>query len=365
MLRGNTTQLRQALKPTSENQPLRLAFVLIPRFNMMTLTTLIEPVRIANYLSERPLYEWAYLSFDAPAATASNAMSVECQRVDKSHPDHYDLIFILASWGCEHYHCPDLFSWIKHRYSSGVTLCAMETAIYALARAKILAQKRATTHWSIMAGFAEQYPKVCLTEQLFTIDNNLITCSGGTAGIDLMLQLIGERHGEHLSAEITDQMIHYPIRPAKALQRHTHGFVSEVIHPSIDRAIKLIEANITEPLKVPEIARQAGISQRQLERYFKRFLGCSVVQFSRLLRLQYARVLLTSSDISIREVSAASGFNSMSHFASAFVNCFGKKPSQYRHAWPDTETAPSWPGTLFSLIQTSRLNALRRRPSRA
>ena len=118
-----------------------------------------------------------------------------------------------------------------------------------------------------------------------------------------------------------------------------------------------MERNIEEPLSVPQIAAQVGISQRQLERLFRRFMGCSAVQFNQLLRLQYARVLLTSTQLSIREVSAACGFNSMSYFSQAFTKCFEKRPSDYRQAWPDNEPAPEWPGTVFSFIEKSRAMA--------
>jgi len=329
---------------------------LIPRFNMMSLTTIIEPLRIANYLSQNPLYEWTYVSFDQKTLVASNGMQQECELITKKNKSSYDFIFIIGSWGCEHYINKKMFNWIRWQHLNGVTICAVEMGIYILARSEILSGKLATTHWSLMAGFSEQFPGVNLKEQLYTVDNNLMTCSGGTAGIDLMLQLISQQHGKHLAAEISDQMIHHPVRDAKSLQRHTHGSAVESIHPYIDTAIKLMESEIVEPLTVPDIAKHVGLSQRQLERYFKRYLGCSVVQFNQLLRLQYARVLLTSTALSIREVSAACGFNSMSHFANVFFKNFGKKPSQYRLAWPDSEPTPSWPGTVFSLIRDSQLN---------
>ena len=337
------------------NQPTQIGFVLIPRFNMMSLTTIIEPLRITNYLSEEPLYEWKYLSFDDQNLTASNGMSVECNLISTKKKLDYDLIFVIGSWGCEHYINKKMFNWLRWQHVNGITICAVEMGIYILARAEILSGKSATTHWSLIAGFAEQFPSVNIKEQLYTIDNNLMTCSGGTAGIDLMLDLISKKHGNHLAAEISDQMIHYPIRESKSLQRHTHGSITNSIHPYIDCAIKLMESEIVEPLSIPEIAKHVGLSQRQLERYFKRYLGCSVVQFSQLLRLQYARVLLTSTQMSIREVSVACGFNSMSHFANVFFKNFGKKPSQYRLAWPDSEPTPSWPGTVFSLVRESQI----------
>jgi len=344
---------------TASQKVMRVAFVLIPRFNMMTLTTMIEVLRIANYLSaENKLYEWQYISFDGPDVTASNGLTINAKSIEEGGRA-FDMVFIMGSWGCEHYESREMFAWLRWLNFNAVTLCGVELAVYILAKARLLSERLVTTHWSYMAGFTELFPGVSVNEQLYVIDKNIITCAGGTAGIDLMLFLIGIKHGDYLRAEIADQMLHYPVRQAETAQRHTHGSSAETIHPLILKVIRLIESNITEPAKVPEIARHIGLSQRQLERYFRRDLGCSLVQFSQLLRLQYARVLLISTNMSVRETSAASGFNSMSHFSFAFSKCFGKTPSQYRQAWPDSEPVPSWPGTVFSLLDMPRIKVLR------
>ncbi len=336
----------------------KIAFVLIPRFNMMTLMTTIEPLRIANYLSPKLLFDWRFFSFDGERTPANNGMEIDCTRPDSS--EQFDVVFVVGSWGCERYVNPDVVNWIRRQERLGSLVCAFELGVYVLAKAGLLSGRAATTHWSCMAGFAEQFPNVDLREQLFTVDGNIITCAGGTSGIDLMLQLIGTCHNEQLSAEVADQIMHHPTRKGEAAQRHTLGGTSDTIHPDVAAAVKIIEENVSDPLPIPEVALQIGLSQRQLERCFKRHMGCSVVQFSQLMRLQYARVLLTTTRMSIRQVSVASGFNSMSHFSFAFFKCFGKKPSRYRQAWPDNEPAPSWRGTVYSLVEASRLKAKRK-----
>lgn len=333
--------------------PTRLSFVLIPRFNMMTLTTLIEPMRIANYLAPSELFGWSYLSAAGGEVVASNGMRLGSTAIEQAEEVGETLI-VCGSWGCEHDDFSDLGHWLRRQERRGATLVAVEMGLYVLARAGLLSARQATTHWSCMAGFAERFPRVLLREQLFTRDQKIWTCAGGLAGVDMMLALIARRHGDQLAAEVADQMLHYPIREADSAQRHTLGGATKSIHPQVKAAIALIEAHLEEPLPVPEIASRLGVSQRQLERLFRRYMGCSTVRFSQLLRLQYARVLLTSTRLSIREVSAASGFNSMSYFSQAFAKCFGKKPSEYRRAWPETETAPSWPGTVYSFIERSR-----------
>ncbi|MFO1059924.1 MAG: GlxA family transcriptional regulator [Dongiaceae bacterium] len=339
-----------------KNPPTNVTFVAIPRFNMMTMTTIIEPMRIANYLAPQPLYRWDYRSPQAGTVTASNGLSVECAALAAPELPAPDVIFMLGSWGADHYDSPALTNWLRRRERTGARVVGVELGVYSLARAGLLAGHRATTHWSCKAGLVEAFPQTDVSEQLYTLDPHLMTCAGGTAGIDLMLRLIAEAHGEALAAEVAQQMIHHP-RPPEARQRDGAGGIEGDIHPDVRAAMALLEQRVEEPPSVAELCREIGVSQRQLERLFRRDTGCTIVQFGKLVRLQYARVLLTSTRMSIREVSASCGFNSMSYFSLCFLRTFGKKPSKYRRAWPENEPAPSWPGTLYSLLEggTGRL----------
>lgn len=334
--------------------PTHVGFVMIPRFNMLTLTTIIEPMRIANYLAPKQLYQWDYRSPEPGPVIASNGLQVECRALDTKQSPPPDIVIVLGSWGADHYHNATLFNWLRRIARTGSKLIGVELGVYALARAGLLAGHRATTHWSCKPGFVEAFPNVDVCEQLYTVDQNLMTCAGGTAGLDLMLHIVSSQHGEQLAAEVANQVMHYPRRAADSAQRHATGGVNHQIHADVRAAISMLEARIEEPLTVSQLSRALGVSQRQLERLFRRDTGCTIIQFSNLLRLQYARVLLTSTRMSIREVSASCGFNSLSYFSLCFKKTFGKKPSNYRRAWPENEPAPSWPGTVYSFTHASQ-----------
>ncbi len=326
-------------------------FVVVPRFNLATLITMIETMRIANYLAPEPLYSWDIVSFDGPQVGASNGMTTTVATDPGARPPA-DFVFVLGSWGTEHYENRRLTAWLRKRARAGEGICGVELGCYIIARAGLLDRKPATTHWSWLSGFRESFDRVDVQECLFTMEGKVMSCSGGMAGIDLMLRLMERTHGSGFSGEIADQMLHQPIRNAASPQRSTMGRSTETMLPLVREAMTLIEENIEEPLSVPEIAETLDVSQRQLERQFKKHVGCTVVQFGLLRRLQNARLLLISTDLSVREIATASGFNTLSHFAFTFGKFFGRRPSEYREAWPVNEPAPSWPGSLSDFLST-------------
>lgn len=344
---GNIMQLD--FLPPQERGQIHSVFVVVPRFNLTTLITMIETMRIGNYLSSERLFSWEVTSFDGLNLSASNGVRVQLD-IEPEQTAPADQVFVLASWGGEHYQNKALASWLRKRARRGERICAVELGCYLVARAGLMDGKEATTHWSWINGFQEKFDQISVVEQLFTIDGRIMTCAGGMAGVDLMLRLIEQSHGASFSGEIADQMLHNPIRKGSSSQRRTMGRGTESILPLVRQAMTLIERNIEEPLTVPQIAAALDVSQRQLERQFKKHVGCTVVQFGLLRRLQNARVLLIATELSVREIATASGFNTLSHFSYSFSKFFGRRPSEYREAWPSNETAPTWPGTLSDFL---------------
>ena len=339
---------------SAERQPTTYAigFVLIPRFNMMALTATIEPLRIANYISGQPLYDWEFLSPDGEPVTASNGMALATRPLGREA--RWSAVFVCGSWNSQHYENRDLFGWLRRMERMGVALGAMDIGVYILARAGLLGGHRATIHWYCQRAFAEEFADIAVSEGLDVVDRNRTTIAGGIAGLDAMLDKVRREHGDQLALEVADQVMHHPIREADAPQRHALGGRRQIAHPILRRVIVAMEGNLEEPLPVPELAALAGVSQRRLERLFRKHMGNSAIGYYRMLRLELARVLLTHTSMSIRDVSVACGFASLSHFAKSFAGQFGKRPSAYREAWPATETVPIWPGISTSLMEAAR-----------
>jgi|SaaInlStandDraft_5_1057022.scaffolds.fasta_scaffold36864_2 transcriptional regulator GlxA family with amidase domain len=330
--------------------PYRIAFMLIPRFNMMALAATLEPMRVANYITGRKLYDWQFLSDDGANTIASNGMPLATSDY-KNADEKLRAIFVCGSWGSEHYDDPELFAWLRRMDRFGIHLGAMDIGTYILARARLLSGYRAAILWYCIQAFQEAYPRTLAEEKLFVVDRNRTTIAGGAAGLDMMLDDINHRFGPQLAQEVAEHILHFPSRGSETPQRIAPAGTPMASYPLVRKAVSIMESQIEDPLSIPQIAAKLGVSQRKLERAFKRDMDCSVVRFYRVLRLQFARVLLTNTDLAIREISIACGYSSLSHFAKSFSQQFGKRPRDHREAWPHSEAMPVWPGMTASLTR--------------
>jgi AraC family carnitine catabolism transcriptional activator len=345
------------LNSESSSRPTNFVFLLLPRLNSLTLSNLVEPLRIANYCAGQPVYEWSFMSADGKDVVTSTGIKIPTLAI--SYGDNpIDVIVICGGWNSERYNSAELNSWLHHMGRRGVKLGAVETGTYVLAKAGLLAGYSATIHWHCHTAFEESYTNIDFRDVLVVRDRQRITCSGGSACLDMMLQEIEADHGKALAGEVADQLVYYPVRkasaPQKSLQNRKHAFAP----PEVQRAIDLMGRNIERPLTIPELSRKLGFSQRKLERLFKKNFECSAVAFYRVLRLQEARVLLTHTDMSVLDICIACGFASSSYFSKSYTNQFGVRPRDHRLSWPENEPAPLWPGMTTSRLvsaETSRL----------
>jgi transcriptional regulator GlxA family with amidase domain len=238
---------------------------------------------------------------------------------------------VLCS-GVDVHHLEDkaLQSWLRRMDRRGTDIGALCTASYILARTGLLDGYRCTIHWENLAGFVEEFPDIDVTAELFEIDRNRFTCSGGTGAIDMMLNVIAMQHGHELAAGVADQFMHERIRDQHDHQRMSLPARLGVRHPMLLAVIDLMEQNLEEPLSRTDLALSAGLSTRQLERLFRKYLNRSPARYYLELRLNKARLLLLQTNMSVIDVALACGFVSASHFSKCYRDFFGRTPRKER-----------------------------------
>jgi transcriptional regulator GlxA family with amidase domain len=223
-----------------------------------------------------------------------------------------------------------VLSWLRREARKGMIIGGLCTAAYSLAKAGLLDGKRATIHWENQDSFGEEFEEVTLTKSVFVVDGNRLTTAGGTSSIDLMLKIIADDQGEDLANAVADQLIYSSIRTDQDTQRLSVPTRIGVRHPKLSQVIQIMEVNIEEPISPSTLAHDVGMSTRQLERLFRRYLNRSPKRYYMELRLQKARNLLMQTDMSVINVALASGFASPSHFSKCYRAHYDTTPYRER-----------------------------------
>ncbi|MBB3064395.1 GlxA family transcriptional regulator [Limibacillus halophilus] len=314
---------------TPRETPQRIAFVMLPRFSMIAFTSAIEPLRVANRLSGQALYSWHLFSPDGKPVAASNGIALTPEG-DLEAATGFGTVIVCSGIDVQKVIVKPLFAWLRKIDRKGVDIGSLCTGAHVLASAGLLDGHRCTIHWENLPAFAEDFPEIDVTAELFEIDRSRFTCAGGTAAIDLMLNVIAMQHGHELAAKVADQFMHERIRDRHDHQRMGLPARLGVRHPKLLKVIQFMEENLEEPLSRAELAREAGLSTRQLERLFRKYLTRSPARYYLELRLNKARLLLLQTNMSVIDVALACGFVSASHFSKCYRDYFGHTPRKER-----------------------------------
>jgi AraC family transcriptional regulator, glycine betaine-responsive activator len=309
--------------------PQTVALILTPEFTMMPVTSVIEPLRIANRLSEKTLYRWTLHSLDGqPVSASSQILTMVNGDLETIAQD--STIIVCGGLNVQQHTDKRVLAWLRKTARRGSVIGAVCTGAHILAEAGLLDGYRCTIHWENLPGFSEAFPEIKATGGLFEIDGDRFTSAGGTTAIDMMLTMIAGQHGPDLAASVAEGILHSPIRHHSENQRMSLPARIGARHPKLVSIIEKMEENLEDPLSPSLLAKQAGLSTRQLERLFRRYLDRSPKRYYLELRLKKARSLLLQTDMSVINVALACGFSSPSHFSKCYRSYYGRTPYRER-----------------------------------
>jgi transcriptional regulator GlxA family with amidase domain len=310
-------------------RPQQIGFLLLNEFSMLAFASALEPLRAANRQTNRDLFNWVIASPGGTVAIASNGVEVRADG-DLTILQECRMVFVCAGVNVRGNTDRNVLNLIRRLDRNGAVIGAICTGTYVMAAAGLLDGRRCTIHWENIDGLSEEFPELEITNDLFEVDGTRVTCSGGTASLDMMLNLITQAHGAALAAEISDQFIHDRIREPTDRQRMELRSRLGVSHPKLLAVVKTMEDNLEEPLAQTDIARMTNLSTRQLERLFRKYLNTTPTRYYLNLRLARARHLLRQTSMSILSVALACGFVSASHFSKCYRECYGCTPRAER-----------------------------------
>jgi transcriptional regulator GlxA family with amidase domain len=285
-------------------------------------------MRGANRLSARELYRWEYFAPDDEAVTASCGITVPTRPL--STAKDLKTLIIVAPNTAQQFEHTGTIKILQSLDRQGVNLGSASSGSFILARAGLLNDCRCTIHWENIPVFKELYPQVEVAFTLYEIDERRMTCSGGTAALDMMLKLIENDYGRKLVQQISQQFQHDRIRTEIDSQQMADRIDLAMSAPKLIDVINLMENNIEVPLSLPTIAEKCRLSLRQIERLFHKYRDLTPSQYYLSLRLMHAKQLLLNTNRSVIDISIATGFETQSYFTACYRKHFGSSPRNHR-----------------------------------
>lgn len=296
-------------------------FLLFDGFSNHCLANTVEPLRAANTLSRQALYAWQFYSPDGQAVQSSSGLQVTPHGA--LGQESGDVLVVMPSYGFLGLDTAPISRALRAADKRHAVLAGLDTGSWLLARAGLLDDRRATIHWDELSRFEEAFPNVDAVQERFVIDGNRITCSGAMAAFDLADALIRADHGPLLSMEVAHLLMTRGTPQSYALPMKSEDTL-------VNRVLRIMQATIEAPIRIQDIARQLGCSQKKIESRVQAELGTTPRALYRRLRLNLARKLATETDQSVAEIASRCGYDNASAMTRAFRAEFGQTPTTFR-----------------------------------
>lgn len=317
------------MSQNADRDQLIFVFLLVPGLSMMSLASALEPMRSLNRLIGREAYQWRLASLDGAPVAASNGIPLPAIPYELALKGaHY--VFVCGGLRIKSADERQYLSILRQAARARISVGSLSTGTYLLARAGLLEGYRCTIHWENRPAFKEDFPDLHCTNKIYEIDRDRLTCSGGTAAMDMILHLIADRHGADLARGVANQFHHERIRDAQDDQRGGRQAALTALPPKLRTVLEIMQRHIENPITLPKVAKQVGMSSRQVERLFLRYFQMTPLRYYMQLRIERARELLLYSDKPTIEIAILAGFTSTSHFAGWYRRIFGVRPSELR-----------------------------------
>lgn len=323
----------RALRPRPPGVRLNVGFILAKRFTLCAFANFVDVLRLAADEGDRSrpiLCNWTVLSDTMDPVTSSCGIAVQ-PKERLGDPERFDYIVVVGGLMDEMPGLGTAYNRFLHQAAdAGVPLIGLCTGAFMLHQARLLDGYRCCVSWFHHADFLEQFEGLTpVTDQIFVVDGDRLTCSGGASSAHLAAYLVDKHVGRAQASKSLHIMI---IDDALQAEKPQPGITMDfkTRDPIVLRTLLLMQQNIDAPLSMTEIAKRTGYSKRQLERHFRTALDISPQAAFLKIRLSLARHQVETSDKSVAQIAVDCGFCDSSHLSRMFRRSFGVTPNALR-----------------------------------
>ena len=320
---------------------LRVGFLLMNRFTLISVAGLVESLRFAadeSFTSRQIYCQWEWMTCDDKPVTASCGLPVT-PTAPLDLDAHWDYVVIAGGLLEETRNPPAwLLAAVRKLHARKIPLITLCSGVFILGNAGLLNGRQCAIHFTTRDEFRQRFPQAMpVIDKSYIHDHGIITCPGGTA-IDLAADLI-RRHCGEIRAQKGLKYLLVDDEPKKTPRKRREKEGEHAIYQNdlVMRAIGYMKHHLDTPTPTDEVAAFVGVTARQLNRAFVVGTSETATAYWRKLRLEHARKLMADSSHSINAIASASGFADASHLIIWFRKQYGETPAAYRKRRRDVE----------------------------
>ena len=292
-----------------------------------------------TFVDKANRYETVLVAAHRDSLRASNGIRLVADLTFEEASGGFDIILVAgAPTPPEAEPEPYLVQWVRElpwRSSVYGSIC---TGAFVLGYAGLLDDRRVTTHWQDAQALAARFPKAKVEPDLIYVrDGRLITAAGVTAGIDLGLALVGQRHGAETALKVAKRLVVVAQRQGGQSQFSPYLTAPADPESPIARVQDHVMGNIGRRHTLESLAAVVGMSPRNLIRHFVQATGITPHEFIERARVDAARMMLEGSDRPMKAVAFDCGFGSADRMRIVFSTRLGVTPVQYRASFRRVE----------------------------
>ncbi|MES2847174.1 MAG: helix-turn-helix domain-containing protein [Pseudomonadota bacterium] len=309
-----------------------LGFLLFPGFPMACLTSAIEPLRAANEITGRKEFSWRLIGEEASPIRSSAEVRFDPDQT-LTEAAGLDYLIFLSSPTSRFQNPKRSNAQVRWMERCGVVLGGFSGGIFPLVRSGVMENHAVSVHWCYEAAFRAEFPDMAVSQSVILRDRRRYTASGAGAVFDLMLHLIEERLGRDTMTEVACWFQHPFVRAEDTSQKvpvQKQGGTDDMLPEQIRTAIRIFSEHIEDPIQIADVAEALTMSERHLERCFKKATGQSPLKYYRLMRLKKARQRVLYSTQSINQIAQSVGYASSTPMARHYAEAFGVNPADER-----------------------------------
>ncbi|GAA4941407.1 transcriptional regulator GlxA family with amidase domain [Actinomycetospora succinea] len=302
---------------------------------LLDIACITSTLAAARDVGADPAYTVTLLTPGGRTMTCRPGLQLAAHGALEQHTGAVDTLVVAGGFGAERAAAdPVLLAHVRRLARDARRVASVCTGAHVLAAAGLLDGRRATTHWVFAADLARAYPAVDVDpDPIFVRDGRIATSAGVTSALDLALSFVDEDHGPVIVRRVARALVTYLQRPGTQAQMSVHVAAPAPADDVVRRAVDHVAGHLDADLGAAALADHAGVSERHLARLFRSHLGRTPAEHVRRARTEAAAALVATSDVPLARVAARCGFRSTETMRTAFLEVYGRTPSEHRRAF--------------------------------